>query len=143
MTDNIIGKLASEIELNFPITNVRAIDNTGEEIVITGSDNNVVVTGSDNAVVVSLGDTSTAVENLDLSQNINIFPNPTSNTINMTINDLQAQTVTLYNTVGQRVYALQIAAADTQIDVRHLPSGVYLLSVQTEKGIYNQKIIVE
>lgn len=134
MTDNIIGKLASEIELNFPITNVRAIDNTGEEIVITGSDN---------AVVLDLGNTTTTVENPDLSQNINIFPNPTTNTINMTISDLQAQTVILYNAVGQRVLARQIAATDIQIDVRHLPSGVYLVSVQTEKGIYNQRIIVK
>ncbi len=135
MTDNIIGRMASEIELNFPITNVRAIDSFGEE---------VIVTGSNNAVMVDLGDdTTTAVENPDLSQNIKIFPNPTPNTINMTINDLQAQAVALYNTVGQRVLARQIATSDVQIDVRHLPSGVYLVSVQTEKGIYNEKIIVE
>ncbi len=133
MTDNIIGKLATEIELNFPISNVRAIKNTGEEIVITGSEN---------ALVVNLENTVTTAENPDLSQSIKIFPNPTLNTINLTISDLQAQAVTLYNTVGQPVLARQIVASNTQLDVRHLPAGVYLLNIQTDKGFYNQKLVI-
>jgi len=133
MTDNIIGRMASEIELHFPITNVRAVDRLGEEVIITGSNN---------VVTVNLGETTTAVKNPDLSQNINIFPNPTPNTINLTIKDLQAQTVTLYNAVGQRVLARQIVAADTQIDVGHLPSGVYLVSIHTDKGIYSEKVLI-
>jgi len=134
MTDNIIGKLSSEMELHFPITNVRAILNTGEEIVITGGEN---------VVTIDLNDQTTAVENPDLSQYINIFPNPTPNTINMTISDLQAHHAILYNTVGQRVLARQIVSTNTQIDVSQLPSGVYLLSIQTDKGIHSQKIIIE
>jgi len=132
MTDNIIGKLASETELNFPITNVRAINNMGEEI---------AVTGSENTITVNLENTTTTTHNPDLSQNINIFPNPTSNTISMTIKDLQAQTVALYNAVGQRVLARQIKT-DTQLDVSRLPSGVYLISIQTDKGVYSQKLVI-
>ncbi len=134
MTDNIIGKLSSEMELNFPITNVRAILNTGEEI---------IVSGGENVVTVDLGDSTTDVEQPDLSQHIKIFPNPTPNTINITISDLQAHQATFYNTVGQRVLARQIVGTNTQIDVSQLPSGVYLLSIQTDKGTHNQKIIVE
>lgn len=134
MTDNIIGKISSDVELNFPITNIRAILNTGEEVAIMGSEN---------VVVVDVNDTSTATNNPSLSQHFNIFPNPTPNTINITINDLQANTLTLYNTVGQQVLARQIVSADTQVDVSQLPSGMYLLSIQTDKGFYNEKIIVE
>jgi len=134
MTDNIIGKLSSIIELNFPITNVRAVLNTGEEVIIMGSEN---------AVTVNINDTATDTNTLDLSQHINIFPNPTSNTINITTNDLQAQTLTLYNTVGQQVLARQVISTNTQIDVSQLPSGMYLLSIQTDKGLHNEKIIVE
>jgi len=134
MTDNIIGKLASETEINFPITNVRGINSTGDEIAIMGSEN---------VITVNLEDTTTGVPNPDLSQNIKIFPNPTSNTISMTIKDLQAQAVELYNAVGQRVLARQIATADTQqLDVSDLPSGIYLLSIQTDKGIYSEKLVI-
>lgn len=75
----------------------------------------------------------------DLENTIRIFPNPTSNVINIeTNNPLELNEVILYNTLGANVNA---KLANGIIDLSNLNTGVYFLKIETLRGIITKKII--
>ena len=62
----------------------------------------------------------------------NIFPNPTKNTLTITGKALKAAEV--LNTLGQQVATAQGKGETLQIDIAHLPTGIYFINVTNEKG---------
>ncbi len=72
------------------------------------------------------------------SELLTVFPNPTYDNINITINTIENYTVLLYNISNQLIYSEQNA---TQIDLSKMKSGVYTLIVKTTKGVTTQKIV--
>jgi hypothetical protein len=71
-------------------------------------------------------------ENTDASQ-INLYPNPVSDFLNITFSKQTANSSSLkiFNTAGQQVYTGSIAAKTSQIgiNVSELPSGVYFVQI--------------
>jgi hypothetical protein len=53
--------------------------------------------------------------------------------------------VSLFNTAGQQVRSLVIAAgvAHRSIQVADLPGGLYTVVIQTAKGVSTRKLIIE
>ena len=75
----------------------------------------------------------------DLENTIRVFPNPTSNVINIeTNNRLELFEVILYNTLGVN---LNLKSTDGFLDVTHLNTGIYLLSIKTSKGTITKQIV--
>lgn len=73
-------------------------------------------------------------------ENFNIYPNPTSDVINVTLdNDLILQEIIIYNSLGQIVKKSNKA----KIDVSSLSKGMYYIEVETNKGKASKKIIIE
>ena len=60
----------------------------------------------------------------DVSKVIRVFPNPTSNTLNVTV-DFQAERFEVINVLGEEV----ITTRSNTIDVSHLPKGTYFIHV--------------
>ncbi len=71
---------------------------------------------------------------------IKIFPNPTSNILNIntssTITSLE-----IIDTNGRRIQSLFQNSNEVILNIESLQSGIYLLKVTTEKGTSIQKII--
>ena len=62
----------------------------------------------------------------------NIFPNPAKNSFTITGKDLKfAEAV---NTLGQRVATAKGQGETLQIDIAHLPTGIYFINVTDEEG---------
>lgn len=81
------------------------------------------------------------INELDVNNNLNIYPNPTSSTLNITDeqNQLQNSTIDVKNTLGQTVLSFPFKP---EIDVSSLPIGVYFLQIKTEdKRLLNAKFI--
>lgn len=82
---------------------------------------------------------------IDKSNNIHIFPNPTTDKININIeeNNLKEGQITVYNLLGQIVQSInnQNLQNDFSIDVSHLKQGVYFLVIETNSQYYSQKFI--
>ena len=75
----------------------------------------------------------------DLENTIRVFPNPTSNVINIeTNNRLELFEVILYNTLGVN---LNLKSTDGFLDVTHLNTGIYLLIIKTSKGTITKQIV--
>jgi hypothetical protein len=83
-----------------------------------------------------------AVENIN-----NVFPNPTSDVINVTFKEQVTNntTITVVNSIGQNVITETIAAGSLnhQIDVKGLSKGFYSMSINNGKTIYTRKFSVQ
>jgi len=69
--------------------------------------------------------------------NISIYPNPTSNTIFISGNETPI-TVSIYNVLGKEVLSLKNT---NNINVKALPSGVYVIRISDGVGQTNRKFI--
>jgi hypothetical protein len=73
---------------------------------------------------------------------IQMYPNPTSNQVRLQ-SDLRLEQVSVRNLLGQLVHQARPLSYDTQLNLSQLPQGVYLISVETPEGIWQQKLIKE
>ncbi|MBK7964277.1 MAG: T9SS type A sorting domain-containing protein [Bacteroidetes bacterium] len=85
-------------------------------------------------------------DELTFNLNFNLYPNPTNNVLNIDFKGTQNQVniITLMNAYGQIVYSSSInSSAKESIDISHLPSGMYLVHVESKDGRATRKFIVE
>jgi len=89
---------------------------------------------------VQIWDYSKALSNDDfVSQNFNIYPNPTSDVLNISLeNNLVLEQITIYNNLGQVVKT----AIENVIDVSQLAKGLYFVEVATNQGKATKKVII-
>ena len=88
------------------------------------------------------------VESSTLSQNkvsetiFNIYPNPSQDIIHIDSNSSLYQ-VELFDVLGARVFLKERLEFGSQIDIRHLSSGVYYLKFKAKAKRIIKKIIVD
>jgi len=70
---------------------------------------------------------------------ITLYPNPTSSTVIITA-PVPINNVTITNTLGQQVYTHTFTASKAQIDISHLPQGIYIVRVN---DAFVQKLVKE
>ena len=75
---------------------------------------------------------------------LNIYPNPASSKLNVSIDDLQNNTVfKVYNVMGKLVMQQQANKTLTELNIAKLPAGIYLLNVNDTKGVRSMKFVKE
>jgi len=72
-----------------------------------------------------------------------IYPNPTSENLNLVFDKSENRTITLIDILGKTVYQTKSNENKLQIDVSNYPKGVYFVQVKTEKDVSALKIVVE
>ena len=74
------------------------------------------------------------------AETIRVYPNPSFDLVHIdNFNDLAIERISLYDISGRLVKTL---ANDLQkLDVGSLPSGLYFLKIQTDKGELTKKIM--
>lgn len=72
---------------------------------------------------------------------LNLFPNPVTDIL--FINAPLKSDIEIYSSEGQKIKSLHCNNAIETIDMRSVPSGVYIVKVKTEKEIVVRKIIKE
>jgi hypothetical protein len=72
-----------------------------------------------------------------------IYPNPTNSTITIELPTQPSQntSLTISNTNGQHLITQAITEPQTEIDLSHLPTGIYIVKVWNDKEVMVQKII--
>lgn len=72
---------------------------------------------------------------------INIFPNPATSVVNISLDNLNS--ISVYNAVGQLVYEKDAESNDVTIDISSWLNGLYYVNVMTSDGKKSlQKIVV-
>ena len=84
------------------------------------------------------------VEVLAVSENsidAHIYPNPTDGMVNILAQEMSL--VRVFNTVGQKI--LEVKAEDNRctIDFKNFNNGIYLVEIQSSKGVSVQKVTVK
>jgi hypothetical protein len=77
-------------------------------------------------------------ENAGGNQNFIVYPNPSAGRFYLTGQDFSDSRATVYNLTGVKVYDDMVKM--NLLDLRDLPSGIYLLTISTTKGTSHFKI---
>jgi hypothetical protein len=75
--------------------------------------------------------------------NVKIFPNPIKNNFSIeTSENIKINQIKIYNLSGQEVFNNVITQSQIQINIAlpNLPNGMYVVNIQTEQGVINNKI---
>lgn len=81
------------------------------------------------------------VENIEIINNVNIYPNPASSSINVSAQNIT--NINVYNAVGQLIYAEDATSDNVRIDTQNWTNGFYYVKVETADGNnVSQKVIV-
>jgi len=84
-------------------------------------------------------------ENLQ-EKNIFIYPNPASDFVSIKSNEF-LKNITLTNLQGKVVFNKQYNVSEistlSKLDLRYLNKGLYFITVETNKGVFSRKLIVE
>lgn len=73
-----------------------------------------------------------------------LYPSPADGlmTLKFLSSNWQNAQVMVLDISGKQVFSLEIQSSENQLDLTHLPSGVYTLNMRTDNGSYFQKIVL-
>ena len=109
------------------------------EIVIIPENQNQLVSGII-GILAQVNDQTLEVPQLELTNAIRVFPNPTTNSISFqTATDLTNEKISIYNLSGQLVSKKQVSGGNA-LDLSDVAKGVYLIQFDNKK-INSFKII--
>jgi type IX secretion system substrate protein/VCBS repeat protein/FG-GAP repeat protein len=95
----------------------------------------------DTAVTVLLNCTVLGIEKFDGSNEINIYPNPNNGSFVIETNSTEKQTMQIYDINGKLVLN-QTINGKTNIDASNLADGVYNISLLSNDGITNKRVVI-
>lgn len=87
------------------------------------------------------GDATTAPK-LDLASQVLVYPNPASDVLNVKTQSVGQNSLQLFNLSGQLIYENQFYSSETQVPVRNLQKGSYLIKVRSAQKVHTQVILV-
>ncbi|MCT4640038.1 MAG: choice-of-anchor J domain-containing protein [Bacteroidales bacterium] len=93
-------------------------------------------------VNVKVNGTISSIYDADLA-GISLYPNPASETINITVSDSDLYNIKVYSIAGKLVYTSNEASNNTTIDVSEWERGLYLAKIEKRGQSYTIKILVK
>lgn len=123
------GDLARNAKLSNPTG--LAFNNQGDLFVVDRGNNRIRKIS---------GLTSNA-EELELASSLLVYPNPSTDKITIELkNNLELKSATLFDIRGKQV---KVQMIDKTLNVSRLPRGIYVLRLETSKGAFEQKVVLE
>jgi M6 family metalloprotease-like protein len=86
---------------------------------------------------------------LGINDNVNentiaIFPNPTTGKLKIESGELGIENVDIFDTFGRKVFEQKTEIKNQiEIDITSLSAGIYLVKIDTDKGVVHKKIVKE
>ena len=86
-----------------------------------------------------------SVDELEAAIELNVYPNPTADVLNLVINDASTtEVIEIMNGIGQVVVSIRVNQNGTfvdQLNIEELAAGMYTLRVRTENGNISKLIV--
>jgi len=83
----------------------------------------------------------TGIASTMLNNRIQIYPNPTTGQFTINNEQLIMNNVEVYDMVGKKLSTENCQLKTNQIDISHLPAGVYFVRILSENRIITEKVI--
>lgn len=93
-----------------------------------------------NPVVGICGTVATGINEIDVTS-IKIFPNPISETLNITNETSLINRITVVSTTGELMILQNTKASNCSVDISKLANGLYFVKIETTQGNITKKII--
>ena len=88
----------------------------------------------------------TGVEKLEEKQSLNVYPNPASDILNISVETLnERMTLEVYNSLGEKVYVSENVSLGTNLvtlDVSGFDNGIYYVNLKGEKNMISKRVTV-
>ncbi|MDX1902722.1 MAG: T9SS type A sorting domain-containing protein [Thermonemataceae bacterium] len=86
----------------------------------------------------------TAIEDA-FSKEVSLYPNPAQTSFQVDLSKLQVNeaSMVLFNTLGQKIMDKTLSNGVSEINVSKMPKGMYLLKINTNKGVALKRVIVD
>lgn len=128
ITANITGKTQDNIPIEFHLNTAKIIYEDGTSQDLNAGEASVEI------------ETPVGINTL-LNTQIDIYPNPTKDFLQIDLGNLQTHKLTLYNATGQIVKQTNThKTGNITMTTSTLPVGMYVLSIETTEGILHKKI---
>lgn len=87
-------------------------------------------------------DNTVATQNIDLQNNIKIFPNPANHTLYIQVADLTLPALLqLQDITGKKLRNLVLNQTTTAVSVEELPAGIYLWNIRSKQGSFSRLFV--
>ncbi len=76
---------------------------------------------------------------------VSIYPNPSNGLFNLSISkfdNFKMHTIEVYNAIGNCVHHQIATSANCQIDLSSLPIGIYNISISSNEGFVNKRVVI-
>lgn len=72
--------------------------------------------------------------------NLNIYPNPATDLINISY-PTSIENIEIFDLTGRKILSKTVSEKETQLNISHLNSGIYILNIKTDEGLGSKRII--
>lgn len=87
--------------------------------------------------------TTLSLNEIDIKNKIRLYPNPTSNFVNIESEQIEIESVQLFDIEGRFITTNLKWLSKNIIDLTNFSKGAYILKINTKEGIQNIKIVKE
>jgi hypothetical protein len=149
-TVNATVTFASNITSLAPIISVSGFASVNPASGVTQNFTNPVtytVTAQDASTkqwTVTITKQTTGINNISSNESIKIYPNPSKDFINIDLSnsDAKVSSMKISNVQGQIISEQNVSNQIERISVTNFADGIYILQLNSDKGILTQKIII-
>lgn len=85
---------------------------------------------------------ATSINKVSKENILTIYPNPTQNNFIIETNNAEKQTLQLHDVNGKLILTQTLLAEKTNVDVSNLSQGVYNVSLSTNEGVVNKRLVI-
>lgn len=123
------------------VTGVQISDNISAVLTVCFKDNQNVNGNLIGWTSFNLETTTSTFNSTETALSLNCFPNPATNTFQMSIPaEITPQKLCVYTANGRMVIS-QNSDFRAPINIHHLPSGIYIIELQTTAGVISRKLV--
>ena len=83
----------------------------------------------------------TNITEMVLKNNVNLYPNPVSDQLHVSVDNYELQQVKIYDVTGELVFEKEMKDQNSKLDLSHLTKGIYFIEMQTNAGCITKKLI--
>ena len=112
-----------------------------DQVTITGNGNGTRVNGETVQTITELHSLSETAREIEGVENeVIMYPNPTRDILNISADEL-INRIRIYSLAGKLVQEVVVNNTDARLKVEGLSSGMYMMQIETEEEVINQKFI--
>ena len=72
-----------------------------------------------------------------------VFPNPSTNTLNIVSYAVEINSISVYNLNGQEILTLPVKANQIKLNTSNIPSGIYILDIKSNNSSTKRKLVIK